>query len=68
MLESSKKILTVACAIAVSVSALTAVLLIFDVVSNEELKEILSKTLAFLGVFTAALIVIVLLLRTSEKK
>lgn len=68
MLESSKKILTLACAIAVSVSALTAVLLIFDVVSNEELKEILSKTLAFLGVLTAALIVIVLLLRTSEKK
>jgi hypothetical protein len=68
MLESSKKILTVACAIAVSVSALTAVLLIFDVVSNEELKEILSKTLAFLGVLTGALIVIVLLLRTSEKK
>lgn len=68
MLESSKKILTVACAIAVSVSALAAVLLIFDVVSNEELKEILSKTLAFLGVFAAALIVIVLLLRTSEKK
>jgi hypothetical protein len=68
MLESSKKILTVACAIAVSVSALTAVLLILDVVSNEELKEILSKTLAFLGVLTAALIVIVLLLRTSEKK
>jgi hypothetical protein len=68
MLESSKKILTVACAIAVSVSALTAVLLIFDVVSNEELKEILSKTLALLGVLTAALIVIVLLLRTSEKK
>ena len=68
MLESSKKILTVACAIAVSVSALTAVLLILDVVSNTELKEILSKTLAFLGVLTAALIVIVLLLRTSEKK
>ena len=68
MLESSKKILTVACAIAVSVCALTAVLLIFDVVSNTELKQILLKTLAALGVLTAALIVVVLLLKASETK
>ncbi len=68
MLESARKILTVACAIAVSVSALMAVLLILDVVSNEELKEILPKTLAVLTVLTAGLIVIVLLLRTREKK